>query len=140
MGTVTKFVDNTQYVEHISTKAIVIQNVLDFSNVNTASADVVQALKVPVDCLITNVSTYVITIEDSTATATLGDGDSAVAWKDSIDLASLGGNFAVAGTDANCFGKFYSAADTIDLTITGACDTAKVLLVATGVKCAADLA
>jgi len=140
MSIIDTFVENTQYVEDLSTRVVAIQNTLDFDKTNVSAADVVECLKIPADMLVTNVSTYVITADGETCTATLGDGDGAAEWKDSINLNSTGGYYAVSGTDDYSEGKYYSANDTIDLTMGHDTEDAKIHIIATGVNATADLA
>lgn len=111
----------------------VLKNRIDFSEVNTAASDVVQALTIPANTMVIDVMTRLITAEGGTLTATVGDGGSAAGWDGSVDLNTTAGTVtqSVEGTDArkasNATGYVYTSADTIDLTMSAnAADTAVI--------------
>ena len=120
MATITTFV--TGAPEHqvlIGYQAYAIAT-LNFATTPVASGDVVQAVKIGNGCLVTNVRTVVGTAEGSTCTATVGDGSGADSWDASVNLNATAGTATAgaSGTDAYVTtGKYYSADDTIDLTM-----------------------
>ena len=133
MATITKFTDSTQKHEILPGYSGYLFNVIDFGLQAVAQNDVVQALKVPANCLIKNVRTVVATAEGAICTSQVGDGDGATGWDASVNL-NAAANTATAGasgTDANVTtGKFYAADDTIDLTMQNAAATAKLYVFA----------
>lgn len=131
MGTVTHFVDGIQAPRLIGTQAVIAENLLDFSSYNVAGSDVVQALKVPANTIVTRVWCIIKTAEGATATATVGDGTDANDWDASVDLNAAAGTLTSSayGTDGySTTSKFYASADTIDLVVSAALDTAKVIV------------
>lgn len=131
MSTVTKFIDGKQAPKLLGTNVVVSENLLDFSSYNVAGSDVVQALKVPANTIVLRVWCIVKTAEGATATATVGDGDGASSWAASVNLNASAGTLTSSayGTDAYATtSKFYTAADTIDLTVSAALDTAKIIV------------
>ena len=127
MGTITYFIDGQIDQDIPNGRLGVKYNILNFTLYNAASADVVQALKIGANETILEVDTRVITAEGPTCTASVGDGSGAASWDASVDLngaANVCTRSAV-GTDAYATtGKFYSVADTIDLTMSNAAATA----------------
>lgn len=103
-------------------KVYMLENEVDFGDDATATGDVVQALSVKAGTHVLQVWCEVTEAMALTATATVGDADSAAAWDASVNLNAAVGTvtYGVGGTDNNVTygGKFYSAADTIDLTCT----------------------
>ena len=77
--------------------------------------------------------TKLITAEGGTLTATVGDGGSAAGWDGSVNLNTSAGTVtqSVEGTDArkaaNATGYVYTAADTIDLTMSAHAADAAVI-------------
>lgn len=117
----------------------VVRNRVALSGV--ANADVVESLAIPAGTLVLAVMTNVITAEGSGAcSATVGDASGAASWDGSVDLAATAGTktTTVFGTDAyGTSGKLYTAADTIDLTMTvasGPCTTGVFEIAALCVK------
>lgn len=152
MSTVTKFVSGTKLGEvnvpvpgRYAGESMLIENILDFSSNGPGSvlaADVVQALKVPADCLVTHVQVTVLHAEGATCTATVGDTDSAAAWDASTDLNATAGTvtYSAAGTDAYATGgKIYQADDTIDLVMGHDTDHAVILVTAVIHKIGLDI-
>jgi hypothetical protein len=145
-----EFTAGQQTVVDLKTRQVKLENTLDFAAIPCGASDVVEALKVPANCLITSVCCYVITAEGGTSTATVGDGVDPDGWDVSINLNSAGPYYS--GTtlteaapntwaDAYAPGKFYTVDDTIDLTLSAhAVDAAKVVVVALGVNLEAKLA
>jgi hypothetical protein len=104
------------------------ENVLDFSDINVSSGDVVQALKIPKNALVKNVWSKVITAEGGAATVNVGDEDDADGWDAAVNVNAEAG--IIKGDGALAGGKHYTAEDTIDLVPSADLDTAKVLVVA----------
>lgn len=120
-------------------KFYVLTNRLDFSATNAVASTVVEALDIPAGTHVLNVFVKVITPEGGTSTATVGDDDSAAAWDAATNLNAAAGTitYGVGGTDnyVTYGGKFYSAADTIDLTLSAnAVDTAVIDVTALCIK------
>ncbi len=104
------------------------ENVLDFSETNVSSADVIQALKLPAGALVKTVWCECLTAEGATATANIGDATDPDGWDATINLNSAAG--VISGDGAYVGGKRYAAADTIDVVPTADLDTAKMRIVA----------
>src|SRR5574341_2142166 len=133
MATITSFVSGTQEHQDLMGRAVGAYNTLDFSITNVASADVVQALKIPANSLVSNVYVVIRTAEGATCTATVGDGDDTNDWDASVNFNAAANTetAGLQGTDANATnGKFYTSADTIDFTMNNAASTAKVTIIA----------
>lgn len=118
----------------------VLQNVVDFSKRIVTAADVIQALSIPAHTLVMRVG-YEVLVADATQTMTVGDGSDTDGFIVAADVGTLGnsGMSALALTEGapNTItgysgGKYYSAADTIDILVpTGkAYDTLKVRIFA----------
>ena len=94
---------------------------IDFSDTNVSSTNVVQSLNIPAGALVTNVIVRVVTAEDATATATVGDGDDPNGWIASLDLNATGTTFTAKPINADAYpalgGRLYTSADTIDLVV-----------------------
>jgi len=90
-----------------------------------ASGDVLEVIPVPAKSLVMRVGYDVTTAEGATATFDLGDGSDADGYLNDVDLNSVAsGVMALALTEGapNTIsgysnGKYYSAADTIDITL-----------------------
>jgi hypothetical protein len=117
--TITAFIDNTQEHEILEGYQGYLQNTLDFSVTNATSVAIVQALKVGAGMWIDNVKVRCITAQGATLTASVGDGAGDTSWDASANLNSAGATTqGTDGTDAYVHGgKYYAAADTIDLTM-----------------------
>ncbi len=116
-----------------------IENTIDFAQKNAAASTVVQALNVEAGTLVLNVACEVLTPQGATSTATVGDGSTPAGFGGSVDLNAAAGTMTVGvgGTDAyvTAGGHLYTAADTIDLTLSAnAVDTAKIKVKAICVK------
>lgn len=119
MGIRTDYLTRQVERQFLAGQPVLSENKLDFSEINAAASDVIQAIKIPAGALVTNVRVHVLTAEGSTSTATVGDGDGADSWDASTNLNSAGTTTAgLPGTDAYATaGKYYATADTIDLTL-----------------------
>jgi hypothetical protein len=90
-----------------------------------ASGDVLEVIPVPAKSLVMRVGYDVTTAEGATATFDLGDGSDADGFLNDVDLNAVGsGVMALALTEGTpntitgySNGKYYSAADTIDVTL-----------------------
>lgn len=118
----------------------VIFNDIDFAKRNVTAADVVTALSIPANTYVQNVSVHVLTA-DASQTMSVGDGDDTDGWLAGATTAAAGdlacSSIALTnGTNETITGysggRFYSAADTIDILVpTGkAYDTLKVRIAA----------
>tara|TARA_B100001939_G_C16895897_1_gene597573 strand:- start:888 stop:1346 length:459 start_codon:yes stop_codon:yes gene_type:complete len=118
---------------------------LDFAAITTARAaagltalaatDVLEVIRVPANTYVTNVALNVTTAEGGTLTVDVGDGDNPDGYLDGVNANATAAYLTVAGTDAYESGKFYTAADTIDVTTVNAADTAVMTLTAVMVDC-----
>lgn len=125
---------------------VVFENVIDFSKLATAAAqnDVVPALNIPANTLIQGVAWEVETVEGAARNFAIGDGDDTDGFVATTSANSLAkGATALALTEGTpntvtgySAGKFYSAADTIDLlaVTSGGLTTAKIRVKAFGVS------
>jgi hypothetical protein len=118
---------------------------LDFAAITTAraaagltalgAADVLEVIRVPANTYVTNVALNVTTAEGGTLTVDVGDGDNPDGYLDGVNANATAAYLTVAGTDAYESGKFYTAADTIDVVTVNAADTAVMTLTAVMVDC-----
>jgi hypothetical protein len=118
---------------------------LDFAAITTARAaagltalaatDVLEVIKVPAQTLVTNVVLEVTTAEGGTLTIDVGDGDDPDGYLDGVNGNATAAYIPVAGTAAFEQGKYYTAADTIDVTTVNAADAAVMKLTAIMVDC-----
>lgn len=117
------------------TKVTRMEVVLDFAAIAAArsaagaaalaSGDVLEVIPVPAKTLVMRVGYDVTTAEGATATFDLGDGSDADGYLNDVDLNSVGsGVMSLALTEGTpntiagySNGKYYSAADTIDMTL-----------------------
>jgi len=129
MATVTYFTDLQSDHRLLGGQKGVIERKIDFSENNVSAADVVQVAKVLKNCLVTKVYTVIVTAEGAACTATVGDGATADGWDASINLNAAAGTVThtLEATDTFVGGKFYTAADTIDITMGHDTDTAVVI-------------
>ena len=133
MATVTSFIDGTIGEKHVATvgvtnKKFYTENTIDLSLLNSGSADVIQCLNIPKGAFVTNVGVYKLTIEDSTLTGDLGDATDADGWiTTAINFENLGNVNSLPGDAFPALGgKLYTAADTLDITMSAnAGNTAK---------------
>lgn len=130
MSTITTFVENESPARQLGGVCFRKEVLLDFSATNVSAADVVQAVKIPQYALVTKVWTVVKTAEGATCTATVGDA-TANGWDAAVDLNAAAGTvtYSLEATDTHGAGIFYTAADTIDLTMGHDTDTAEFIVV-----------
>ena len=91
-------------------KAQVVEVVLDFSSTSLTTSDSVEAIELPANSLVIMAGLEVLTLA-STGSPVLDLGDDA---DDDIYAAAVAGHTALA-SGTTSVGKFYTAADTIDL-------------------------
>lgn len=134
MPIVTTFTDGLQETVELGNRVMVAHNKLDFSATPVCSGDIVEAIKIPAGAKVMEVHTTVKVKEGTTCTATAGDGSGDADWDASVNLnanVAVGTRSAV-GTDTYATtGKFYAAADTIDLTMGHDASTAVLIVSAT---------
>lgn len=136
-----------------------VEVVLDFAKIAAArlaagataltSADVIEAIPLPAKSLVMAVGLDVTTAEGGTLTIDVGDGTDIDGYLDGVNANTVasyqsGNNLtvtagtpnAVAGTPyAYALGKYYSAADTIDVVVNNAPDAAVMRLWALVMDC-----
>ena len=119
---------------------------LDFAAITTARAaagltalaatDVLEVIRVPANTLVTHVALNVTTAEGGTLTLDVGDGTDPDGFHDGVNGNAVAAYINDAGgAEALAHGKFYTAADTIDVTTVNAADTAVMTLTAVMVDC-----
>jgi len=106
-----------------------VQATLDFTDINSGSGtvqnDIVQLIQVPANTLVLGLSFSVTTASSNMADFDIGDGDVTDGYVDGASMATVNDgcswkttfNEATPNTtlDGMSLGKFYTAADTIDL-------------------------
>lgn len=101
--------------------SVVIKNTV-VANASHLNGDVLQVMKVPAGLKVKSVSIKIVTPAVATTyTSHVGDGDDADGFDAAIDLEAAAGTVyhTAIGTDAyGASGKLYTAADTIDMTLT----------------------
>ena len=113
--------------------ADVLQAVFDAATLNLAAADVVELIAVPAGTWVEKVHYEVLTA-DATQTLNIGDGANVAGYVAAADVGTAANSGIGAGAFAS--GKYYAAADTIDLEVpaTKALDTLKIRVTASVVK------
>ena len=104
-----------------------VENTVDLSLFDPAANDVVQVLNVPAETLVINAGIEVLTASPSSVTLDVGDGGDVDRYIDGLDSTSTGHGAQVA--NASNVGHVYGSADTIDVKVLGAQDTASKLRV-----------
>ena len=99
------------------------------------SGDILEVIRVPANTLVTNVALNVTTAEGGTLTVDVGDGSNDDGYIDGVNANATAAYITVAGTDAYEQGRFYTAADTIDVKLNNAADAAVMTLTAVMVEC-----
>ena len=99
------------------------------------SGDILEVIRVPANMLVTNVALNVTTAEGGTLTVDVGDGSNDDGYIDGVNANATAAYITVAGTDAYEQGRFYTAADTIDVKLNNAADAAVMTLTAVMVDC-----
>ena len=132
MATVTAFTDGQPVVKLDGNMVGVIENYVSFAVTSVSAADVVEVLDVGAGTFVSCVWMIVLTAEGATATCDIGDATDPNGYDDSVNMnASAGTITRTLETDAYTVGKYYSSADTIDLTIDNDTDAAIVYMAAT---------
>lgn len=120
------------YPAHLKGIGYRVTAVVDFSKDNYAAADILQLINVPAKTRVLSVAYNVDVVEGAVQTFDLGDGADPDGYADGFDGNDLAGggdsDEIVAGFPAP--GKYYAAADTIDLIPVNAADAAKITVVA----------
>jgi len=109
--------------------AYVKKNAVDFSVASRNASDVLQLIDVPADTLVLAVQWKVTTAEGGTFTFDLGDGVDPNGYVDNANGNALAAGASLATTAFSVAvggGKYYSAADTIDMVLDHAVDAAKI--------------
>ena len=99
------------------------------------SGDILEVIRVPANTLVTNVALNVTTAEGGTLTVDVGDGSNDDGYIDGVNANATAAYITVAGSDAYEQGRFYTAADTIDVKLNNAADAAVMTLTAVMVDC-----
>ena len=101
-----------------------------------AATDVLEVIRVPANTLVTHVALNVTTAEGGTLTIDVGDGTDPDGYLDGVNANTAAAYITDGGSAAALgHGKFYTAADTIDVTTVNAADTAVMTLTAVMVDC-----
>lgn len=135
MATITKFLKGamTRPVKHIGSHLMQAENVLDFGEAgfdDVVASDVVQAIILPEQAVVTKVTLEVTTAEGSAVTASIGDTDDVDGWAAAFDLNVASALTVGAGAFATN-GKRYNSADrTIDIVPSADLDACKVWIAA----------
>ena len=103
----------------------ILKTTLNFGETTRASADVLQLFNIPAGTLVTHVQFKVTTVEGAADTFDLGDGASAAGYLSNASANALASGvntlLLTTGTPntvtAYSDGKYYSAADTIDMVL-----------------------
>ncbi len=148
-GTAAAYVDNGLH------KVTVLEVTLDFAAITVARAaagatalaagDVMEVLRIPAKSQVLNVGIDVTTAEGGTLTIDVGDGADADGFLDGVNANTAASYSSSTVTlvegapntlsPAFGFGKYYSAADTIDVTTVNAADVAVMRVWAIVVDC-----
>ena len=120
----------------------VISRTIDFSVDEAAQNDVFEVLYIPAKTLVLGVQYQVLTAEGGTLTFDIGDGDDVDGYIDGANGNTLGSGFTTlsltAGTPDTVTGysngKYYAAADTIDIKLLNAADAAVITVTAVCVE------
>lgn len=138
----------TSHYEH--GKKFNFEQTFDFSVAANlaATSDVIQLFDIPAGTIIDKVTLIPVTVEGSTCTATVGDGDDVDGWlKEGVNLNTLttpqyitghimttSGSALAQHEDAYHPGKYYASADTIDLIPANSLGTAVIKVIVEGTK------
>lgn len=125
LGTVDKTVGSAIPLDGPG-KSYVMSNIVDFSDTDLsglASTDIIQCLDIPAKTMVYDVFVEIVTASVATTlTGTVGDAADPNGWDAAVDFEAAAETItkAATGTDAYATsnGKFYDAADTIDVVAT----------------------
>ena len=121
MATVSKVTGSTSGHPSTRRKPYYVENTIDNSLFDPSSGDVIHALNIPAETCILNAGLEVLTAASSSVTFDLGDGDDPDRYVDG-DTNAVGHAAPVA--HASNSGHVYGTADTLDVTVLSAADTA----------------
>jgi len=122
MATHSKVTGSTAGHPSTRRKPYWVENTVDFSLFDPAANDIVQMLNVPAETLVINAGIEVLTASSSGVTLDLGDAGDVDKYVDGLDSTSTGNGAIV--INASNIGHVYGSADTIDVKVLGAQDTA----------------
>lgn len=136
-------VKQAAYQPHLDNMNFNIQVLVDFPLICTqngissiTAADVIQLIPVQEGMLITRVSAMIVVAEGANALGfDLGDGSAVNGFDDAVSLNATAGTItrSLEATDAYGIGRYYTAADTIDMVVNDSTvETGKILVIAEG--------
>ena len=99
-----------------------VENTIDNSLFDPAANDIVQCLNIPAETFVINAGIEVLTATSNSVTLDVGDGGDVDRFVDGLDSTSTGHGAQVA--NASNVGHVYGTADTLDVKVLGAQDTA----------------
>lgn len=129
------YATNQQLVPPFDWQPFADKILVDMSVIQPASADVIQFYNVGEGTFITRVSCMIVVAEGGAANIDIGDGDAVNGFDDAVDINAAAKVItrSLEATDAYGIGKYYSAADTLDIVVNSASvDTAKILIIVEG--------
>jgi len=131
MATITKHLKGAANapLAHIGGHKMVSENVLDFSldGLDVAASDVVQALIMPDNAIVTSVLVEVLTVEGGVATLDIGNDSDDDGYLSAVDANALGGIIKASGALVTQ-GTRYNNLTTINIVPSADLDTAKVMV------------
>ena len=132
MALITSFLTGKPTMQRLGGELVLAKQELDFSVTNVAASDVVQAINIPAGAFVLATWAYINTAEGGIATADIGDGADPNGFDDAVNFNAAAGTVTrtLQGTDAYAAGKYYSAADTIDIVPDNALDLAVITVMA----------
>lgn len=130
MANITTFLSPNAYTA-LEGKPVIAQKKIDFSLKNAAAADTVDVLRIPKGAVVTKVG-FIVHTTQATVKIAVGDQDGATQYLAAQTLTDIkanaaaaeGGVFSLTATQ-----KFYPAANTIRLTVSGATAATAVISV-----------
>jgi hypothetical protein len=122
-----------------------LQVVLDFAKITAARSaagataltggDIIEAIPIPAKTSVLAVGLDVTTAEGGTLTVDVGDEDNADGYLDGVNANTVASYATLDGATDYATGRYYAAADTIDVTIVNAADVAVMRLWAIVADC-----
>jgi hypothetical protein len=100
-----------------------------------ADNDILEVIRVPAKTLVLAVGLDVTTVEGGTCTIDVGDGATVDGFLDGVDANTVASYCSTLSTEAYDGGKYYAAADTIDVKFINAADAAVMRVWALLVDC-----
>lgn len=131
MAIITAFTDNVPVTKLIGTNIVKAEVLIDFSATGASAGDAVEALNIPANAKVMEVHSVIVTAEGDAGNIDIGDGAGTDSWDANVDINAAAATAArsLPGTDAYATtGKFYAAADTIDVIPSINVDTAKIVV------------